>query len=365
LKSIANFNGDLASLTAPPFILSPTSLVEYSQFWYADHELFTAAAREQDEEKRFLAVLRWFIGTLRGQYTSRNEKLGSEKKPLNPFLGEVFVGEWKDSGVVLASEQVSHHPPITGYALWSDKDGVYLDGYNGIKARIAMPTIAVKQRGHATYYLKQFDETYVVTLPALHIEGILFGSPYVELEGASYIESSTGYRAKIDYSGKGYFSGKKNSFTAKVTRVGASSKTLYTVKGQWSEESKLRDEATGTERPFLDARKTVTPELSVKPESEQHELESRRAWAKVAEAIRAGDFDTIHREKSKIENEQRQMRKDEAADGRNWKQRWFSLRQAADTSPVYQSVSGEQGDEIEDQWVFSRKLYDKDTEIKP
>jgi hypothetical protein len=43
--------------------------------------------------------------------------MGSEKKPLNPVLGEVFYGNWPDKDgrgeTKLVSEQVSHHPPIT------------------------------------------------------------------------------------------------------------------------------------------------------------------------------------------------------------------------------------------------------------
>lgn len=42
--------------------------------------------------------------------------MGSEKKPLNPVLGELFYGNWPDKNdrgeTVLVSEQVSHHPPI-------------------------------------------------------------------------------------------------------------------------------------------------------------------------------------------------------------------------------------------------------------
>jgi oxysterol-binding protein-related protein 9/10/11 len=88
-----------------------------------------------DPEDRALRVLKWFIvssiltpavphlmdskATLKGQYTSRNEKLGSEKKPLNPVLGEVFYGNWPDKDgrgeTKLTVEQVSHHPPITAY----------------------------------------------------------------------------------------------------------------------------------------------------------------------------------------------------------------------------------------------------------
>ena len=33
LKSIATFSGDLSSLTAPSFILSPVSLVEFPAYW--------------------------------------------------------------------------------------------------------------------------------------------------------------------------------------------------------------------------------------------------------------------------------------------------------------------------------------------
>jgi hypothetical protein len=54
--------------------------------------------------------LKWFLSTLKQQYSSRSEKLGSEKKPLNPFLGELFLGKWvDDSGETqLVSEQVRY-----------------------------------------------------------------------------------------------------------------------------------------------------------------------------------------------------------------------------------------------------------------
>jgi hypothetical protein len=97
-------------LTAPPFILSSTSLTEYSAYWVSDPALFTAPAAEQDAEKRAVLVLKWFISTLKQQYSSRNEKLGSEKKPLNPFLGELFLAKWgnedADGSLELVSEQV-------------------------------------------------------------------------------------------------------------------------------------------------------------------------------------------------------------------------------------------------------------------
>lgn len=97
-------------MTAPPFILSSTSLTEYSAYWAEHPAVFVAPAKEADPEKRALAVLKWFLSTLRQQYCSRSEKLGSEKKPLNPFLGELFLGKWDADPEVgetrLVSEQV-------------------------------------------------------------------------------------------------------------------------------------------------------------------------------------------------------------------------------------------------------------------
>jgi hypothetical protein len=349
-------------LTAPPFILSPVSLVEYSQFWYGSHDLFIDPSEEKDPLQRFVLVVKWFIGTLRAQYCSRNEKLGSEKKPLNPFLGEVFVGSWNEGQeeMILASEQVSHHPPITGYSVWNDHHGVYLSGYNGIKARIATTTISVKQKGHATYYLKNFDETYMITLPALHIEGILFGAPYVELEGQSLIESSSGYRAVIEYSGKGYFSGKKNSFKAKIYKVGtpAPDSLIYKISGQWSDASKIKDERSGVETDFLDASKLTLATMKVKSEEEQHELESRRAWSKVAAAIRKGDYELIHQEKSKIENAQRELRKKEQSEGIKWPSMWFEERTVDESDSVYLQLCKSSGVEPETNWHFIRDKYD-------
>jgi len=116
LKSIASFSGDLSSLTAPPFILSSKSLVEFSSYWAEHPSVFVAPAGEEDPEKRALLVLKWFLSTLKQQYASRSERFGNEKKPLNPFLGELFLGKWVDAAgtTELVSEQVRFEFPAIG-----------------------------------------------------------------------------------------------------------------------------------------------------------------------------------------------------------------------------------------------------------
>ncbi|GKZ84024.1 oxysterol binding protein [Aspergillus niger] len=335
LKSIASFNGDLSSLTAPPFILSSTSLTEYSAYWAEHPALFVAAAKEADPEKRALAVLKWFLSTLHQQYCSRSEKLGSEKKPLNPFLGELFLGKWDSDADVgettLISEQVSHHPPATAYAIRNEKHGVELQGYNAQKASFSS-TIQIKQIGHALLTLTppgadkndpSQQERYLITLPHLHIESLIYGTPFVELEKSTRIASSTGYVAKIDYSGKGWLSGKKNTFSAILFKENeGEKKPLYTVDGQWSDSFVIKD-SRKHEVDRFSVKDTKTTPLTLAPVDQQDLYESRRAWADVAAGIERGDMDAVSVAKSKIENAQRELRRVEKSEGREWDRRFF------------------------------------------
>ncbi|KAI9864331.1 MAG: Oxysterol binding protein [Trichoglossum hirsutum] len=347
LKSIASFTGDLSSLTAPPFILSSTSLVEYSSYWAEHPSVFVAPASEPDPAKRALLVLKWFLSTLKQQYSSRNEKLGSEKKPLNPFLGELFLGKWEDDDAgttELISEQVSHHPPVTAYTIRNQKHGVRLQGYNGQKASFSVRTIHVKQIGHAIYHIDAYNEDYLITLPSLHIEGLVYGAPYVELNTHTYIQSSSGYTSKISYSGKGWVSGKKNSFTATLYPEGKEKEILYSIEGQWNDAFIIRDAQTKTEIDSYSPKTSQVTPLTVAPLDKQDELESRRAWRAVAEAIGNGDMETTGTEKSKIENGQRELRKKEKEEGREWERRYFSC---VETGEVFDRLAEKIGCQAE------------------
>ncbi|KAK0555370.1 Oxysterol-binding protein 4 [Tilletia horrida] len=342
IKSIATFSGDLSSLTAPSFILSPTSLVD----WGEHPESFAQVKQGRDDVERLANVLKWFIGTLKGQYTARNESSGSEKKPLNPILGELFLGKWADTHgfgeTTLTAEQVSHHPPITAYHLENAKAGVRLDGHSAQKTSFTGRAIQVRQLGHAILRFtpdgESAEQQYLITLPQLVIEGLLYGAPYIELQGTSYIQSSTGYLATINYSGRGWVSGKAHSFKATISPSAAPTQAFYTIEGEWHKESRYKGKsATGAkDAVFWDADKTPRVEIQVKSVEEQEPMESRRVWAVTAAGIRKGDYDTASKDKSRIENEQRAKRKTEAAESKPHQLRFFA-HEADD--PTYSALT--------------------------
>ena len=219
----------------------------------------------------------------------------------------------------------SHHPPVTAYCVRNKSHGVHLQGYNGQKASFSK-RIDVKQVGHALLHLEKYDETYLVSLPFLHIEGLWVGAPFVELNGKSYINSSSGYTAKIDYSGRGWLSGKKNTFAASLYPQGKEKETLYTVDGQWTGEFTIKDVKSKSSIDTWNGKTQKTSRFDVKPIEEQDELESRRAWSKVANALAKGDMNATSNEKSLIENSQRELRKKEQAEGKEWDRVFFSRR---------------------------------------
>jgi hypothetical protein len=169
---------------------------------------------------------------------------------------------------------------------------VHLEGYNAQKASFSR-TIYVKQIGHAILSIPAYDETYLITLPNLHIEGLIFGTPFVELNDHTYITSSSGYTAKIEYSGKGWLSGKKNSFTASLYPTNKEKDILYSISGQWTKTFDIVEGSSkkGAIIDTHDAEATPTSTLIVAPVEEQDPLESRRAWAKVAAGIAEGNME--------------------------------------------------------------------------
>ena len=212
----------------------------------------------------------------------------------------------------------------------------------------------MQQIGHAIFHIDAFNEDYLITLPSLHIEGLITGSPYVELNKSSYIQSSSGYTARIDYSGKGWLSGKKNSFTASLYPEGREKEPIYTIGGQWTGSFTICDAKTKKVVDSFDPNVTKTTPLAVAPVEQQDEMESRRAWQKVAQAISKGDMDTTSYEKSIIENQQRDMRKKEKDEGREWERRFFTR---TETHPVFDALSKTIGESINDTltngiWMF-------------
>ena len=339
LASIATVSGDLSNITAPPFVLAENSTVEIPQYW-ADHPLlFVAPAAESNPEKRALLVLKWFLGSLRNQqYAGRREEDGV-KKPLNAFLGELFFGSWQDEQLgetKLVSEQVSHHPPVTACYLWNDKHGIRAEGFTQQEITFS-GSVSIKQKGYAVLHIDKYDEDYLIPVPNIKVKGIVSGVPYPELHGEYSLISSNGYVSHAKFEGKGLFgSGQKNGFEARLFHVDKPREDIYTVKGAWNGSSTIHDARSGNQIETFDVISLKSQKMQVPELSDQDPWESRRAWGDTIAALRRSDMKGATDSKSVIEEGQRQIRKEEETQGKQWKNIFF---QNVQHDPVFEKLA--------------------------
>ncbi|KXT14921.1 hypothetical protein AC579_3053 [Pseudocercospora musae] len=328
LASIATIKGDLSNITAPPFVLADKSTTEFPRYWIEQPELFCAPAHEQDPAKRILAVLKWFLSSLKSQQYAGRDPNDGVKKPLNAFLGEVFVGECgpQDDATHLIAEQVSHHPPVTACYLWNEKHGVRAEGYTRQEITFS-GSVNIQQIGHAILHLDEFNEDYLIPLPDVKVKGILTGSPYPELQGSHSLISSSGYIAEVDFSGKGIFglSGEKNHVKASVYGTGDKKHkdALFTAEGSWSKGFDIKD-SSGQVIDSYDVAAAKPSDFRVLPEQEQDPWESRKAWHGVIESIHEGNMQGVANRKSELENAQRELRKRPDTSEEMWQSLFFS-----------------------------------------
>ncbi|KJR88281.1 uncharacterized protein SPSK_07505 [Sporothrix schenckii 1099-18] len=386
LQFLSSTSGDLANVTGPPSMLAPMSVVEVGRCWAQRPAVFAAPALEPAADRRCLLVLRMVLIALRSQMYVGGSPSTSIKKPLNAFLGELFLAEWTDEkthGVEsrspsarsslssqhqepglsrsttisssatnstntttsstssscacgtdrittrLVAEQVSHHPPITAMHISDDVHGVRADGY----ARVEMTfsgSVQVRQVGHAVVRVDAYDEDYLIPLPVIKVRGFLSGRLYPEITETYHVVGSSGYTAEIKFSGQGLaWGGTRNAFTAKVfgpSEPGSTKRdVLYTIEGVWSKGWTVRDARSGAvlETYDVDAPENKPAPIDLPDTATQDPWESRRAWAGVLDGLGKGDLSQTVAEKSKIEQAQRRMRAREAAAGEVWTPLFF------------------------------------------
>ncbi|KPI45578.1 Protein kes1 [Cyphellophora attinorum] len=333
LSFLATVSGDLSNITAPPFILASQSLTEFPAYWAERPSLFAAIANTTSPAERMLHVLQIYLTSLQRQYYIGKPVSEGTKKPLNPFLGELFLCECQDGDnkVEVICEQVSHHPPTTACFIQDKSNGVRAEAYSTQHTTLSGTSVVVKQSGHAILTVDRHNkESYLFPFPDVYAKSILTGSPYPELYGTYTIFSTSGYTAEVTFGGKSknpFSSSSRNEFEAviynsKSTDPSSKKSPLYTLKGIWSDSWTITNHADNTTQTYnlSDPANKPAPMTLPQQSSPWH---SRRAWADVASALQKGDFSAALEAKSKLENAQREMRKREKASGQTWQSAFF------------------------------------------
>lgn len=178
------------------------------------------------------------------------------------------------------------------------------------------------------------------------------------MTGTSYIQSSTGLYCSIEYTSRGWISGERNHFKCYLRRNGGNAKEyIYKMEGQWSGKSTITKYGAKTSEPFLDVTALTPATMHVKELEEQDEMESRKIWQKVSDAIRANDTNTAGVEKNKIETKQREEKTARTEVNEEWEPKYFHWVEEEPTVATLQrmltsTVKSKHAPATHGNWVF-------------
>ncbi|KAK9455184.1 hypothetical protein V1511DRAFT_337051 [Dipodascopsis uninucleata] len=333
---------DLSRITLPTFILERKSMLERITNQLSHPDLLLAAHDTEDSLGRFVNVVKWYLS---GWHITPK----AVKKPLNPVLCEHFSCYWdlpNNTRAYYIAEQTSHHPPKSSYFYMSPENHIRVDGTLIPKSRFLGNSAASIMEGVAylTFSdrsdMRQQPEVYELTQPNMYARNILIGKLKYELGDHSIVKCpGNDLIADIEFKVKGFISGTYNAIQGTITRQ-SSGDVLYEISGKWNEVIDIKDMKTGKKSVLFDSSKARPMFPKVRPIEEQDELESRRLWKKVTDALARRDHTTATDEKFAIEDRQRQEAKKREEEGVEWHPRLFKKTNSPLEWIIYKDIDG-------------------------
>ncbi|XP_033221784.1 oxysterol-binding protein-related protein 9 isoform X1 [Belonocnema kinseyi] len=325
LLSQVKIGMDLTKVALPTFILERRSLLEMYADYFTHPDQFVSIADMPTPRDRMVQVVRWYLCSFHA-----GRKSGVAKKPYNPVLGEVFRCHWDlmnekeqdnlskpgaklvkegpipwctENQLSFIAEQVSHHPPVSGFYAEHVGKRISFGAHVWTKSKFLGLSIGVHNVGKGWVTVLDHGEEYVVTFPNGYGRSILT-VPWIELGGTTTITcAQTGFNATVEFLTKPFYGGKRNRISCQVNQP-ADKKPFLVINGEWNGvmEAKWAD---GRTEIFADVRDLKIEKKLVKPMCEQEDCESRKVWREVTMGLRINDMDKATAAKYSIEQKQR------------------------------------------------------------
>lgn len=330
---------DLTRVVLPTFILEKRSLLEMYADFMSHPDLFVTITDGSSPEDRMVRFVEYYLTSFH-----EGRKGAIAKKPYNPIIGETFHCSWKvpkrpdaskepsqgspdptassqDSYQVrFVAEQVSHHPPVSGFYAECQERRMCVNTHVWTKSKFMGMSIGVSMVGEGCLYLLEHDEEYTFTLPCAYARSILT-VPWVELGGKVTINcAKSGYSAVITFQTKPFYGGKLHKVTAEV-KHNSTNAMVCRVQGEWN--GILEFSFTNGETRVVDVTRLPVTKKHVRPVEKQGPTESRRLWQHVTEALRQKDIEKATEHKRVLEERQRTEERHRVETETPWRTRYF------------------------------------------
>ncbi|XP_063069509.1 oxysterol-binding protein-related protein 11 [Engraulis encrasicolus] len=345
---------DLTRVVLPTFILEKRSLLEMYADFMSHPDLFVSITDGASPLERMVRFVEYYLTSFH-----EGRKGAIAKKPYNPIIGETFNCSWRvpktssssppppppesssssssragtppssssggDDSYLLrfVAEQVSHHPPVSGFYAECPEKNICVNTHVWTKSKFMGMSIGVSMVGEGCLHLLDHNEEYTFTLPSAYARSILT-VPWVELGGKVNVNcAKTGYSAAITFQTKPFYGGKLHRVSAEV-KHNATNAVVCRVQGEWN--GTLEFTYSSGETRVIDVTKLPVTRKRVRPVDKQGPYESRRLWQHVTASLRQRDMEKATEHKRFLEERQRTEERHRTETHTPWRTKCFERK---------------------------------------
>lgn len=352
LKSLVG--KDMTKMTLPVSFNEPTSLLQRNVEVVEYSDLLDKASTIESSTLRLVYVAAFAAS----EYAST---VGRIAKPFNPLLGETFEYARPDKGYRCFVEQVSHHPPISALVAESSSWSYY--GESNVKTKFLGRSFDIKHLG--TWFCELYPdqgvkakngetkdmELYSWRKVNNSVIGIIVGNPTIDNYGDMEITNhTTGDSMKYTFKPRGWRA--SSAYEVKGEVFNNKGELQYTIGGHWNDKIYCKpaydknaekflvwQAAPRTEMMFHLTNFAATlnaPQKSLLPVIACTDTRLRPDQR----AMENGEYDLASEEKNRVEEKQRDARKQREIKGEDYKPSFFDKSHHPVTGEEFWSYRG-------------------------
>lgn len=353
-----NVGKDLSTISMPVTANEPLSLLQRAAECLEYSTLLDKAASATDAVERLIYVTAFALSGL----SANRVKERAIRKPFNPLLGETFELIREDRGFRMIAEKVSHRPVQLAYQA---------DSKDWSLAQSPMPTqkfwgksAEIVTEGKMRLTLHTSGDHFSWSVATSFLRNIIAGEKYVEPVGEMVVvNETTGQKSVATFKAGGMFSGRSEEVTVKAFDIHGHPLPLG-LAGTWTNSLQLTEHGSVTNKTiwsvgslvdqatkrygfpvFAATLNELTPiEANKLPPTDSRLRPDQRA-------LEEGNLDAAEELKARLEEKQRERRREMEEKGITYKPRWFaklsdlhpSSNAAADGEVIWKLKTGKDG----------------------
>ncbi|CAO3613780.1 unnamed protein product [Cunninghamella echinulata] len=359
-----NVGKDLSTIAMPVSMNEPLNMLQKACEELEYCELLDKANKLPTSIERLMYITVFAVSS----YTSSQYRTG--RKPFNPLMTETYENIRPDKGFRYISEKVSHNPLII--AAHAESPSYKYWQCTKIKSKFWGKSMEFMTEGVFNVKLNDHDDHYTFNKPSSWMKNMIAGEKYLEHSGEMKVTNhTTGEYCTVTFkegTGGGLFGAPTNKNDIVATFYSKDGKKVRRVVGKWSD--KLSEEVDMNKKNLKVLWNANSPGVSnyqdyygfTKFCMELNEITSIEKdklpitdtrFRPDQHLYEMGKVDEADAEKQRVEQKQRDKRKELQDNGIEWKPRWFTLQQDPYGEPGF--ISPE--DTEAKSWVYNDQYW--------